>query len=188
MSATAVHPTVLAVPTRSFVLVAGIPGAGKSRLLAGRPITETGAVVLDSDPLRERLRARLPAGLPYRRYRWLVHLWHRARIALALLAAVGPVVVHLPATSAFPRLALVALALLAGRRRYLVWVHAEPEDARRGQLDRGRVPPARCFHRHARRAGAFVTRLRAGHRPPGWHRVLLLDRRHARAGLVLDTG
>jgi predicted kinase len=186
MTVTAAPPTVLALPRRSFVLVAGIPGAGKSRLLASRPLTATGAVVLDSDPVRDWLRARLPAGTSYRYYRGLVHLWHRTRIAVALLAAVGPVVVHLPATSVLPRLALAVLALLAGRHRCLVWLHAEPEQARRGQLHRGRVLTDACFRRHARRGSAFVARLRSGHRPPGWHRVVVLDRRRAPAGLVLE--
>jgi hypothetical protein len=62
MTMTARGPTVLAVPRRSFVLVAGIPRAGKSSLLAARAIP--GAAVLDSDPLRRWLRARLSEGTP----------------------------------------------------------------------------------------------------------------------------
>jgi len=188
VTVTAGDPTVLTVSRRSFVLVAGIPGAGKSSMLASRPITAPGAVVLDSDPVRDWLRARLPAGTPYRGYRGLVHLWHRVQVVLAVLGAIGPVVVHMPATAAFTRLALVALAMLACRRRYLVWVHAEPEEARRGQFGRGRVLRGASFARHARRGAAFVARLREGYRPPGWHRVTVLDRRQARYGLVLDTG
>ena len=187
MTVTAEDPTVLAVSQRSFVLVAGIPGAGKSSMLARRPIRAPGAVVLDSDPVREWLRDRLPAGTPYRRYRGLVHLWYRLQIVLAALIAVGPVVVHLPATAVFTRAGMVALAMLALRRRELIWVHAEPEEARRGQRSRGRVLNLACFERHVRRGGAFVARLRAGHRPLGWHRVTLLDRRQAGRGLVLAT-
>ena len=187
MTVTAEDPTVLAVSQRSFVLVAGIPGAGKSSMLARRPITAPGAVVLDSDPVRKWLRDRLPAGTPYRHYRGLVHLWYRLQIVLAALIAVGPVVVHLPATAVFTRACMVALAMLALRRRDLVWVHAEPEEARRGQRSRGRVLNQAVFERHARRGGAFVARLRAGHRPLGWHRVTLLDRRQAGRGLVLAT-
>jgi len=180
-------PAVLSVPRRSFVLVAGIPGAGKSSMLARRPIAARGAVVLDSDPIREWLRAKLPDGMPYRRYRGLVHLWHRVQIVLAVLSTLGPVVVHMPATGAFTRVALVSLAMLAWRRPYLVWVHAEPAEARRGQRARGRVLRRSCFERHARLGVAFVARLRAGHQPPGWRRVILLDRRRARYGLVLNT-
>jgi hypothetical protein len=180
-------PAVLNVPRRSFVLVAGIPGAGKSSMLARRPIAARGAVVLDSDPIREWLRAKLPDGTPYRWYRGLVHLWHRVQIVLAVLSTLGPVVVHMPATGAFSRVALVSLAMLAWRRPYLVWVHAEPAEARRGQRARGRVLRRSCFERHARLGAAFVAGLRAGHQPRGWHRVILLDRRRARYGLVLDT-
>lgn len=187
VTVTAEDPTVLAVSQRSFVLVAGIPGAGKSSMLARRPIRAPGAVVLDSDPVREWLRDRLPAGTPYRWYRGLVHLWYRMQIVLAVLVAVGPVVVHLPATAALTRAAMVGLAMLAFRRRELVWVHAEPAEARQGQHSRGRVLSRACFERHARRAGVFVARLRAGHRPAGWHRVTVLDRRQAGRGLVLAT-
>ena len=169
------------------MLVGGIPGAGKSSMLARRPIAVPGAVVLDSDPVREWLRERLPAGTPYRRYRGLVHLWYRMQIVLAALVAVGPVVVHLPATAVLTRVSMVALAMLAFRRRELVWVHAEPAEARQGQRSRGRVLSRSCFERHVRRGGAFVARLRSGHRPPGWHRVTLLDRRQAGRGLVLAT-
>ena len=137
MTVTAEGPTVVSLPRRSFVLVAGIPGAGKSTLLAARPLP--GASVLDSDPPRRWLRARLPQGTPYRRYRFLVHLVHRLRIVAALLAAVGPVVVHLPATGVLTRVALVVLAALACRRRYLVWVHADAGQARAGQARAGLV-------------------------------------------------
>jgi hypothetical protein len=177
--------TVLTVPRRSFVLVAGIPGAGKSTLLGqlGGPGT-----VLDSDPIREWLQARLPARVSYRHYRPLVHLWHRAHMVLAVLGAVGPVVVHLPATGALVRGAVMLLALLACRRRYLVWVHADRAQALHGQYSRGRVVPAGCFDRHVRRAEAFVARVRGGYRPLGWHSVTLLDRRRATHGLVLAAG
>jgi len=62
------------VSQRSFVLVAGIPGAGKSSMLARRPIRAPGAVVLDSDPVREWLRT---GCRPARRTgaTGLVHLW-----------------------------------------------------------------------------------------------------------------
>jgi energy-coupling factor transporter ATP-binding protein EcfA2 len=180
-------PTVLAVPRRSLVLVAGIPGAGKSTLLRGMRLLAPGAVVLDSDPLRERLRRVLPAGTPYRVYRAAVHLWHRARILLAVLSVVGPVVVHLPATGALTRGAIALVALLACRRRYLVWVDAEPDQARRGQLSRQRVLGGSCFARHARRGAELAVRLRDGYRPRGWQRVAVLDRRRAGHGLVLTA-
>ncbi|WP_245606976.1 AAA family ATPase [Pseudonocardia spinosispora] len=175
------------MPRRCFVLVAGIPGAGKSTLLRRLRATSDDAVVLDSDPIREQLRKRLPEGTPYRRYRPLVHLWHRLHIVAAVLLAVGPVVVHLPATGAITRGAMMLLALLAFRSRYLVWVHADTDQARQGQHSRGRVLGGSCFERHARRGEAFVQRLRVGYRPKGWRSTALLDRDQARHGLVLAT-
>ncbi len=152
---------------RAFVLVAGIPGAGKSSLLRELPVGAE-QTVLDSEPLRARLRVRVPAGLAYRHYRPLVHLWHRARIVTAALGGRDMVVVHLPATWAYTRWWLWMLAVLAGRRRYLVWVDADAETARRGQRARGRVVDAAGFARHVRRGGAFAGRLRAGRPPAGW--------------------
>lgn len=176
---------MLAVVPRSLVLVAGIPGAGKSTLLRGLRLAVPGAAVLDSDPLRTRMRSVLPSGTPYRWYRPLVHLWHRCRILAALLCVVGPLVVHLPATGALTRVVLAGAALLACRRRYLVWVDADAEQARQGQLSRGRMLTGACFGRHADRGGAFAARLRAGHHPPLWPAVTVLDRRRAGRGLVL---
>ena len=186
---------------RSFVLVAGVPGAGKSHLLRRLPVSrgqeshqrgehgrDARLTVLDSDSVREWLRARLPAAVPYSRYRFLVHLWHRVRILVTMFALVGPVVVHLPATGALTRNAVLLLAVLAFRRRYLVWLDVDQEEARHGQLGRGRVLTEASFQRHVRNAGAFVAALRAGHRPIGWHRVTVLDRQQANRGLVLETG
>ncbi|MGQ0482309.1 MAG: AAA family ATPase [Pseudonocardia sp.] len=162
---------------RAFVLVAGIPGAGKSTLLRELSVGAQLAV-LDSEPLRARLRSRLPAGLAYRHYRPLVHLWHRARIVAAALGGRDMVVAHLPATWAYTRWWLGMLAVVAGRHRYLVWVEADPESARAGQCARGRVVNAAGFARHVRRGRAFAGRLRAGRPPAGWlvtvrHRAIL---------------
>jgi hypothetical protein len=115
-------------------------------------------------------------------------VWHRLRIVLTLLGPVGCVVVHLPATGAVTRAALLVLAALAVRDRYLVWVDVDPEEALHGQRSRGRVLRRRCFRRHARRGAAFGARLRAGYRPRGWRRVLVLDRGQAREGVVLAGG
>lgn len=180
-------PAVLNVPRRSLVLVAGIPGAGKSTLLRGLRVLTPGARILDSDPLRDRLRAVLPVGIHYRYYRPLVHLWHRLRILLAVFAVLGPVVVHLPATGALTRCALAVLAMAACRRRYLVWVDVDPARARAGQVSRGRVLGQSCFDRHVRLGTVFGNRLRAGRRPAGWNRAAVLGRDRIRHGLVLTS-
>lgn len=167
------------------MLVAGIPGAGKSRLLRGLRTTGAEPAVLDSDLVRERMEARLPAGTAYRWYRPLVHLCYRFQVLLAMFGLVGPLVVHLPATGVVTRAAMLVVAVLALRRPYLIWLDVDPTEARRGQFSRGRVLGERCFKRHARRGTEFVRRLREGYRPPGWSGVLVLDRRQAGRGLVL---
>ena len=190
MTVTAGGPTVVTLGARSLVVVGGIPGAGKSTLLrtvagdrSGGP--RSGApTVVDSEPLRDRLRSLLPAGTPYRLYRPLVHLWHRARIVGVACSGVPTVVVHLPATAGFTRSWLAVVGMLTARRRLLLWLDAAPMEARRGQHERSRVVARAGFARHVRRGLRFSGRLRAGHRPPGW-RVIVLNRAVARRGLVL---
>ena len=177
-------PVRLAVPGRTLVLVAGLPGAGKSTLLAGLP-RHLGTVVLDSDDHRAALARRFPR-LPYHRYRALVHLRHRLAVVRAAASDTSTVVVHLPATSAVLRAAVALLAVLTGRAAHLLWLHVDPDDALRGQHDRGRLVPSGSFAGHARRAVAAAAALRDGH-APGWRTVTVVDRTAARAGLVLDT-
>jgi predicted kinase len=177
-------PVCLALPGRTLLLVAGMPGAGKSTLLAGLP-RGRGLVVLDSDEQRRALVRRLP-GVTYRRYRWLVHLRHRLAVVRAALSSAPTVVVHLPATAGSARAAVALLAALSGRTAHLLWLHVEPEEAVRGQRDRGRLVPPRSFAGHARRALAATASLSRG-RPSGWRTVTVVDRGRLGAGLVLDT-
>ena len=176
--------TRVALPGRTFLLVAGMPGAGKSTLLARLP-ARPGVLVLDSDSRRAALARRLP-GVPYRRYRPLVHLLHRVALVRALCSATPTVVVHLPSTAASTRWGLALLARLTGRAPHLLWVHADPGQARGGQRERGRVVPSASVARHARRGVATHRRLRDGRRD-GFDTVTVLDRAAAGAGLVLDT-
>jgi hypothetical protein len=141
--------------------------------------------VLDSDAHRVRLARRFP-GVAYPRYRPLVHLLHRLAVVRAACSGVRTVVVHLPATAASTRAAVALLAAVSGRAAHLVWLHADPDEARRGQRDRGRVVPPRSFAGHARRGVATRRRL-LRRRPPGFRGVTMLDRVSARAGLVLET-
>ncbi|MHA6793250.1 AAA family ATPase [Pseudonocardia bannensis] len=179
-------PVRLSVPGRTLVLVAGIPGAGKSTLLAGvtpRP----GLAVLDSQRYRDVLARRLPPGTPYRCYRPLVHLLHRLAIVRAALLGAATVLVHLPATGAVLRTAVMVLAVVTGRAAHLVWFDVDPADALCGQSERGRLVRSGSFARHARRATRVARRLRSGERPPGWADVVVLGRSAARRGLILDT-
>ena len=177
-------PVRVSLPGRSLLLVAGMPGAGKSTLLAGLA-RGAGLVVLDSDAHRATLARRF-SRLPYRRYRPLVHLLHRLALVRAAGSGARTVVVHLPATGAVTRSAVALLAALTGRTAHLLWVHVDPEEALRGQRDRGRMVPSGSFAGHARRAADTHRRLLRG-RPRGFHAVTLLDRTTARAGLMLET-
>jgi predicted kinase len=180
--------TTLAVPGRVLLLVAGLPGAGKSTLLRALP-PRPGLRVLDSDAYRDWLRGPLGSlgSLPYTRYRWLVHLWHRLAVLVAALSTVRVVVVHLPATGARTRAAVAALAALTGRTAHLVWLDVPPEQALRGQRERGRVVPGGSFAGHVQRAAATSARLRPGGAEPGWATVTVLDRARAATGLRLHT-
>jgi adenylylsulfate kinase-like enzyme len=176
-------PIRLAVSGRALVLVAGMPGAGKSTLLAGLR-RDPGTVVLDSDDHRVALARRFPR-LPYRRYRALVHLRHRAAVVRAAFSDASTVVVHLPATSTVLRSAVALVAATTGRTAHLLWLHVDPAEALRGQRDRGRLIPSASFAGHVRRAEAATAALREG-RAIGWRTVTVADRSAARAGLVLD--
>jgi predicted kinase len=177
--------TTLVLSGRVLLLVAGLPGAGKSTLLRALP-PRPGRRVLDSDAYRDRLGRRLGA-LPYASYRPLVHLWHRLAVLAAAFSAAPTVVVHLPATGAGTRAAVAALAALTGRSAHLVWLDVAPEQALRGQRERGRVVPGGSFAGHAERAADTSARLRAGEAEPGWATVTVLDRARAATGLRLHT-
>lgn len=164
------------------MLVAGLPGSGKSTILAGLPATE-GVAVVDSQTQADRVARFLPPSVGYRRYRPLVHLLHR--LAIVRAAALGPatVVVHLPATGARTRRAVASLAALTGRRAHLVWLAVAADEALRGQHERGRATPRPAFGRKSRRAVLVEESLRAGHVPPGWADAVLLHRADAAEGL-----
>ncbi len=181
------EPLTIPVQPRSLVVLAGLPGAGKSTLLARLHVAGAPATVLDSDQVRTVLRAALPAWVPYRWYRPLVHLAHRARILGHALTAPGLLVVHEPSTRSTTRGALVAVGLLTGRSRHLLWLHASPAEALAGQRDRGRLIRPGAFLRHVRRARAVRERCLAGRPPRGWTGFRLLDRAATAAGVRLSV-
>lgn len=174
------------VGRRSLVVLAGLPGAGKSTVLGklrgGKDIS-----TLDSDQVRARLRKVLPDSLPYRYYRPLVHLVHRSRIAWTCLRTPGPVVAHEPATRATTRVLLLMFGWLTGRQRVLVWLHADPREALAGQQARGRLIRSGSFQRHVLRADRMHQRLLGGAAPHGWHRVHLFTRNQVVDGVRLDV-
>lgn len=169
--------TAVAVRPRSLVVLAGLPGAGKSTLLAAADTGGAPAVVLDSDQVRTKLRTLFPKALPYRLYRPLVHLVHRARILWFAITAGGLLLVHEPSTRPTTRAGLVAVGVLTNRPRHFLWLDASPEEALSGQVTRGRLIRSRSFARHVRRAARLRARFTAGVPPRGWQGLTLLTRR-----------
>lgn len=142
---------VLHFPEDAAVLVAGLPGAGKSTLVA-RAADPADARVLDSDPLRRRFAARLDP-LPYWLWRPLVHVTHYA-LAYRALRRPGPVVVAEPGTRTLGRRLFAAVARAGGHTVHLLAVDASPDEASSGQRARGRRLGRRSLARHARRWAA----------------------------------
>jgi len=135
--------------TYDLVLVGGVPGAGKTTAiaLATDDLAHVGAI--DPEHVSWWLRRRLPAGVPYRAYRGIVHLAHTLRVLAHLLN--GPVagrrlVIHDPGTRAGRRRLFLGLAHLAGWRTVQLYVDVDRPAAQDGQLRRGRV--VRSFDEH----------------------------------------
>jgi predicted ATPase len=135
---------------RLLVLIGGLPGAGKTRLL-GRLLEADGDAIcgLDSEYVADRLR---DSGirLPYRVLRPAVHAWHRLTVRRVVRGRVPVVVVTDPLTSARRRGALVAAGRRSGRRVRVLLLDVRPEAALRGQERRHRTVGARSMARHAR--------------------------------------
>jgi predicted kinase len=165
--------TVIELGPRDLLVVAGLPGAGKTTMLHH---AAPGLPVLDSDQVRARLAA---VPVPYRFYRPVVHAWHRARVVRRALAA-GPIVVHEPSTRASTRALLALVGAVSGRPVRLLFLDVTAAEALAGQRSRGRIVRPRSFARHVRRAGKWREALLASRVPVGWSSVQVIDR--ARAG------
>jgi len=176
-------PVCLALSGRTLVLVAGVPGVGKSTLLRRLPARPE-VRVLDSEAQRERLRRLLPS-VRYPRLRPWVHLLHRAAVVGAACGGARTVVVHLPATGPGLRRAVRGLARLTGRAPHLLWIEAPPAEALRGQAERGRLVEGGSFARHVARSAGVAERIRSGRLGEGWATAVAVDRRAASRGLHL---
>lgn len=147
-------------PATSVLVFAGVPGAGKSTALhrffaagpdAEEPVrTASGALVLDSNHTRNRLRHRLGL-LPYPLWRPLVHLAHYRAIREALRTADGPVAIHDCATFAWSRRMIARWAQAGRRELHMVLIDVPPTQARHGQVTRGRRVNSVAFSAHCRR-------------------------------------
>jgi hypothetical protein len=152
----------LSFPANSVVVVAGVPGAGKTTLIR-RAVDRNLARVVDTEDHREAGGHRL------------LYAGHYLRIVLAV-AGRRPAVIHSRGTHSAARLAIAALAALRGRPAHLVMIDAARVEAEAGQRARGRtVPPAEMDRQLAR-----WRRLMARHpRREGWASVVVLTREQA---------
>ncbi len=137
---------LLAPESTAAVVVAGLPGAGKTTLVASEPRA------LDSDAVREAWARRL-AGVPYPLWRPLVHACHLAAVWGALKRPEGVVVVR-PFTRTWLRRAVLRRARRHHAEVHLVVVDATPEQARAGQRARVRRVSERAMRRHEHRWAA----------------------------------
>jgi predicted kinase len=152
----------LSFPANAVVVVAGVPGAGKTTLIR-RAVDRGGARVIDTDDRREAGRRRgLYAG-------------HYARIAAALVGRT-PVVIHSRGTHPAARRAIAALAALRGRPAHLVLLDAARDEAEAGQRARGRTVAAAEMDRQLARWRRLMAR-RPAHE--GWASVTVLHRAQA---------
>lgn len=144
----------------AVVVVAGVPGAGKTTLIR-RTVDRDTARVVDTDDLRAAGRSRL------------LYVGHYLRI-LAAVAGRRPAVIHSRGTQPAARLAISALAALRGRPAHLVMIDAERGEAEAGQRARGRTLPAAEMDRQLARWRGLMAR-----RPRGWASVAVLTRKEA---------
>ncbi|NNG18017.1 AAA family ATPase [Naumannella sp. ID2617S] len=162
-----------------LIVLAGIPGAGKTTALQGVGGTEA-VRVLDPEPHRDRLARVLP-GVRYRHCRWLVHTLHHLQVLFATLR--GPVrgrtlLVHDPGTRRWSRRLLARLAQVRGWRAGLVVVDVPRAEAIAGQVARGRVVRPASFDGHWHR-WAELRDAPESLRAEGWRLVLFTSRGQA---------
>lgn len=147
--------TAPAAPRRTaggldLILVGGVPGAGKTTAIAAATAGLPEITVLDPERLHHAIRGAVPAWLPYRAYRVLIHTGHTLAVLWHLLLGPtgGRLVVHDPGTRRRRRQLFLALADLRGWRSTLVYVDVDRTAARTGQFVRGRVLRPAAFDRH----------------------------------------
>lgn len=149
----------LSFPSDAVVVVAGVPGAGKTTLIR-RAVDRGAARVVDTDD-----RRRGP----------LLYLGHYARIAAAI-AGRRPAVIHSRGTHPATRRMIATLAAVRGRPAHLVMLDAARDEAEAGQRARGRSVSRDEMDRQVARWRRLMVRRPDGE---GWASIVLLDRAQA---------
>ncbi|WP_327113706.1 hypothetical protein OHB12_32285 [Nocardia sp. NBC_01730] len=177
----------LRYPSSAALVVAGVPGAGKSTTLrtffGAASDVETprhspdGATVLDSHQARIRWRRRL-WWLPYPLWRPVVHAAHFHAIHAALRDTTDPVVIHDCATFRWTRTLIAHWATLYGRDLHLIMLDVPATVARAGQYARGRRVNGVAFTLHVRRWRRLMRTITIERRLPtnGSRSVVVVDR------------
>lgn len=156
---------------RDLVVVTGLPGSGKSTLMA-RAVP---GARIDSQDTRDRWDARAPRFLPYAVYRPLVRFAHYAGLRRALRTG-GGVVVHDCGTQAWVRDWLAREARRRGGILHLLLLDVDPDTALEGQRERGRGVSRYAFLRHRTAAARLIRSVEKGRLPEGVGSAVLLDR------------
>jgi adenylate kinase family enzyme len=151
----------LTYPGNAVVVVAGLPGAGKTTLIR-RITSRTAAVVVDTDEQR-------------RRGGRASNVRHYRRIAAAVWGR-QPVVIHSRGTVGTLRRLICLLSFLRGRPAHLILLDAPRAAAEDGQRRRGRLVSRARMDREAAR---WERLLRRGLRGERWRSVTVLDRASA---------
>lgn len=176
----------LRYPPTAALVVAGVPGAGKStalRLFFGAtadaerpPRGPADSVVLDSHHSRNRWRRRL-GRLPYPLWRPVVHIAHYRGIRAALRDGAGPVVIHDCATFGWARRLIGRWAVRYGREVHFILLDVPAGTARAGQHARGRRINPFFFTLHCRRWDRLMRAIGTGHLPrPAPASMVIVDR------------
>jgi hypothetical protein len=151
----------LTFPESAVVVVAGIPGAGKSTLIR-RAVDRSAVRVVDTDDQR-RDGGRAS------------NVRHYAHIVTAVWGR-RPVVIHSRGTLGTLRRTITLLSSLRGRPAHLILLDVPREDAEAGQRARGRRVSRWKMDREGRR---WARLRRRGARREGWSSVTVLDRASA---------
>ncbi|WP_153507080.1 ATP-binding protein, partial [Streptomyces alkaliterrae] len=171
------RPLELRWPARDVLVLSGLPGGGKSTLLA-RVAADPGHVCrMDSQDVRESWQRRWP----YPLVRPLVRVHHYLRLRRAVRSASGSVAVHDCGQLPWVRRWLGWEAARAGRRLHLLLLDVTREEALAGQRARRREVSGYAFRRHVRAMAVLRAELLAGRIPAGCASAVLLDRPAAAA-------
>jgi hypothetical protein len=132
------------------VLLAGVPGAGKSTFLRRVFAGSDSVRVYDSAHIRDRWRPVLGV-LPYALWRPFVHLMYYVTLLTAMRPGQGPMVIHECATRPWARRLIGWRARRAGVPLHLILLDVPGDVARSGQWARGRVVRTGSMATHCER-------------------------------------